>query len=97
MNPYPFKNSVIVLDNARIHHNAEWIEIVEGLGGRVEFLPPYSPDFNPIELTFGTIKAWLQRYRYFVEAVDNPTYAIMMACAEITPEMAQSFFEASIY
>lgn len=91
------KNSVIVLDNARIHHNAEWIEIVKGLGGRVEFLPPYSPDFNPIELAFGTIKTWLQRYRDFVETLDDTKYALMIACTEITPEMAQSFFEASIY
>ena len=44
MNPYPLKNSVIVLDNARIHHNAEWFKIVEGLGGHVKFLPAYLPD-----------------------------------------------------
>jgi len=97
MNPYPLENSVIVLDNARIHHNAEWIEIVEGLGGRVEFLPPYSADFNPIELAFGTIKKWLQRHNHFIEMLDDPTYALMLACAEITPEKAQSFFEGSIY
>jgi transposase len=97
MNPYPLKNSVIVLDNARIHHNAEWIKIVEGLGGHVKFLPAYSPDFNPIELAFGFIKAWLQRHRAFVEILDDSAYALMMACAEITPEMAQCFFNASIY
>ena len=61
MNPFPGKNSVLVMDNARIHHNAEWVSIIEELGGRVLFLPPYSPDFNPIKLAFSTIKAWLQR------------------------------------
>ena len=81
-----------MLDNARIHHNAEWIDLVEGLGTRIEFIPPYSPDFNPIELAFGTIKAWLQKHNYFVEALDDSKYAIMMACAQITPQMAQSFF-----
>ena len=60
MNPFPGKNSVLVMDNARIHHNAKWISVIEELGGRVLFLPPYSPDFNPIKLAFSTIKAWLR-------------------------------------
>ena len=57
MNRYPGLNSVLVLDNARIHYDEEWISIVDGLGGHVLFLPPYSPDFNPIETVFSVIKA----------------------------------------
>ena len=30
---------------------------------RLEFIPPYSPDLTPIEQTFSTLKAWLQRHR----------------------------------
>jgi transposase len=30
---------------------------------KIEFLPPYSPDFNPIELCFSALKGWLKRYR----------------------------------
>ena len=56
MNPYPGDNSVIVMDNARIHHDNELITLLEGLGCRIVFLPPYSPDFNPIETAFLTIK-----------------------------------------
>ena len=41
-------------------YNTEWISVIEELGGHVLFLPPYSPDFNPIESAFSTIKAWLQ-------------------------------------
>ena len=59
MLPFPQKNSVLVMDNARIHHNVKIISIVEEFGGRVLFLPPYSPDFNPIELAFSVIKSWL--------------------------------------
>ena len=44
MNPYPGKNSVIILDNAKIHHDENLIEILEELGCHVVFLPPYSPD-----------------------------------------------------
>ena len=37
---------------AELFFDEEWISVVEGLGGRVLFLPPYSPDFNPIEKAF---------------------------------------------
>ena len=39
MNAYPGDNSVIVMDNARIYHNNELIELFKGLGYRVVFLP----------------------------------------------------------
>ena len=61
MNRFPGNNSVLVLDNARIHYDDWWISIVEDLGGRVEFLPPYSPDFNPIEQAFSWLKGWLKK------------------------------------
>jgi len=93
MRPYPEKNSVLVLDNARIHHNPEWIEIVESMGCRVEFLSPYSPDFNPIELAFNQIKVWLKRNRDFVAAFDDdPMYPIKIAFTYITSETATGFF-----
>jgi hypothetical protein len=38
----------------------------------VKYLPPYSPDFNPIELTFATLKAWIRRhYHYLRPAYQN--------------------------
>jgi transposase len=97
MNPFPGKNSVLVMDNARIHHNAEWISVIEELGGRVLFLPPYSPDFNPIELAFSTIKAWLRRNSDFVHACRDHIYPLLLACTQITPEMAKGYFNKSIY
>ena|SRR5438128_9281928 len=97
MNPFSGKNSVLVMDNARIHHNTEWVSMIEELGGRVLFLPPYSPDFNPIELAFSTIKAWLQRNNEFTNACNDPTYPLLLACAQITPEMAKGYFNKSIY
>ena len=97
MNAYPGNNSVIVMDNARIHHDNELIELLEGLGCRVVFLPPYSPDFNPIETAFSTIKSWIRRNRDFMEACNDPIYALLVACSQITPQMAKSYFEESIY
>jgi len=57
MNPYPENNSVIIMDNARIHHDSELIALLKELGCHVVFLPPYSPDYNPIETAFSTIKS----------------------------------------
>ncbi|PKK64222.1 hypothetical protein RhiirC2_787830 [Rhizophagus irregularis] len=45
MNSYPSNNSVIIIDNARIHHDADLILLLEGLECHVIFLLPYSPDY----------------------------------------------------
>jgi len=97
MNPYPGKNSVLVMDNAKIHHNEEMINVIKSVGCRVLFLPPYSPDFNPIELAFSTLKSWIKRNKDFMETCPDSEFAIIAACSQITPMMAKSFFEKSIY
>jgi transposase len=48
--------SVVVLDNARIHHGGEILALVERAGCSLLYLPPYSPDYNPIELVWSWIK-----------------------------------------
>ena len=57
MNPYPAKHSVLVMDNACIYHNDNLIKAVEEIGGWILYLPPYSPDYNPIEFVFSTVKS----------------------------------------
>lgn len=42
-------NDIVILDNAQAHKDYRFIAAVEARGARVEFLPPYSPDLNPIE------------------------------------------------
>jgi transposase len=59
MNKWPHPNSVLVIDKAAIHKVPGIRELIEEHGARLLFLPLYSPDFNPIELAFPTIKAWL--------------------------------------
>lgn len=51
---------VLVLDNARIHQSHSLRQAVEEAGHRLLFLPPYSPDFNPIELVWGWLKNWVR-------------------------------------
>jgi len=47
---------IVILDNAAPHHDARVISLVEARGGRVEYLPPYSPDLNPIESAWAIAK-----------------------------------------
>jgi transposase len=69
------------------------LSLTRAPGAKLIYLPPYSPDFNPIEQSFHTIKAWLRRHE--AEAV-NPNvrpWLIHQASSSITPEMAQGWIE----
>ncbi len=54
---------VVVLDNLAVHKQAEVRHAIEQAGAQLRFLPPYSPDFNPIELAFAKLKAFLRAAR----------------------------------
>ena len=49
-------NDVLILDNAMLHKTSRTRELIEAAGARLLFLPPYSPDYNPIEHDFANIK-----------------------------------------
>ena len=51
------KNSVVIMDNAAFHKSLKTKEILAEHGHELEFLPPYSPDFNPIEHKWAQAKA----------------------------------------
>lgn len=53
---------ILVMDNCSIHHGEEVRELCEINGFEIEYLPPYSPDLNPIEFTFNTLKIWIKRH-----------------------------------
>jgi transposase len=57
---------VVVMDNCSIHVKREVVDLIQSEGHLVEYLPPYSPDFNPIELTFALIKAWIKRHYWMM-------------------------------
>jgi transposase len=54
------QGDVVVLDNLRAHKVKGVREAIEARGARLLYLPPYSPDFNPIELAFAKLKALLR-------------------------------------
>ena len=52
---------VVIIDNLSSHKRASVRELIEAAGARLLFLPPYSPDFNPIEKAFARLKALLRK------------------------------------
>lgn len=52
---------VLIIDNARFHKSKKVIALVEAVGCRVIFLPPYSPDLNPIEHHWAAVKHGIRK------------------------------------
>lgn len=50
----------VVMDNASFHKSQKTIELIESVGCNVIFLPPYSPDLNPIEKFWANMKRWIE-------------------------------------
>ena len=54
------RGDILVMDNLSAHTGETIRQLIEAQGARLEFLPPYSPDFNPIELCWSKVKAALR-------------------------------------
>jgi len=57
------RGDVVVLDNLAVHKHPDALRQIEAAGAMLRFLPPYSPDFNPIEQAFAKLKAFLRAAR----------------------------------
>jgi transposase len=86
---------VVVMDNLGAHTSA-WVErAIEAAGARVIYLPPYSPDFNPIEQCWSKIKTFLRAAKARTrEALDD---AITRALRTITADDAAGWFTHAGY
>jgi transposase len=51
---------VVIMDNASFHKSQKTTELIESVGCKLLFLPPYSPDFNPIEKFWANMKRWIK-------------------------------------
>lgn len=75
---------VVIMDNLRAHKSPEVQKAIESVGATVRYLPPYSPDFNPIECMWskvkGIIRSWEARtFETIVEAVGKAISAVTAA------------------
>ncbi len=82
---------IVLMDNLSVH-KGKWVrEIIERRGCQLWFLPPYSPDFNPIEEAFSKVKALLRRAQARVlEALFEATEEALLA---ISAQDARGYFE----
>jgi len=93
MNPFPGPHSVIVVDNASIHHNYRVVEIQDEFKIKVLYLPPYSPTFNPIESAFSKVKKYISRHSdaLLKQGLSN-NEIVYNAIESVTPEDAHAYF-----
>lgn len=81
---------VVILDNLSAHKVAGVEQLIAATGARLLYLPPYSPDFNPIEQAWSKIKQWLRSAKArSVEALEG---AIAEALRAVTADNALAWF-----
>lgn len=81
---------VVVWDNLSVHKSVVARQQIEAAGGSVVFLPPYSPDFNPIELAFSKLKQHVRRANQ--RTVSGLWEAIGEGLSRITAQDAQGWY-----
>lgn len=86
---------IVVMDNLGSHKGKAVREAIEAAGARLLFLPPYSPDFNPIENAFAKLKALLRKAAE--RTVDGLWAAIGILLDAFTPKECANYFKAAGY
>jgi len=92
LSPSLGEGDIVVMDNLRVHYDQEAIRLIEQCGARVLFLPPYSPDFNPIEKMWSKIKSLLRKFE--ARTQEELSDAIAKAFRTVTPEDANGWFSS---
>ena len=82
---------VVAMDNLSSHKGGRVRELIEGKGCQLLYLPPYSPDLNPIEEAFAKLKAWLRKAE--ARTREALIEAMGWALAAVTTKDAHGFFE----
>ena len=86
---------IVVMDNLGSHKGADVRAAIEAAGARLLYLPPYSPDFNPIENAFSKLKAMLRKAAE--RTVDGLWNRIGALLPSFTPQECANYFSAAGY
>ena len=86
---------IVIMDNLSSHKGSQVREMIETAGARLLFLPPYSPDFNPIELAFAKLKAMLRKAAQ--RTVEGLWTTIGQLIDTFNPEECANYFNAAGY
>jgi transposase len=89
------KGDVVIMDNLSSHKGPKVAQLIAEAGAELRFLPPYSPDMNPIEKAFSKLKAFLRK---IAERTVAGLIAALDACADIfKPTECENYFRACGY
>jgi transposase len=86
---------IVIMDNLTSHKGPSVRDMIEAAGAELRYLPPYSPDFNPIENAFSKLKALLRKAAE--RTVDGLWSAIGNLIKLVTPAESQNYFAAAGY
>ena len=86
---------VVILDNLSSHKSAKAAQILKQRGAWFLFLPPYSPDLNPIEMAFSKLKAYLRATK--ARTIDALWKAIGNICDLYSPSECWNYLKAAGY
>ena len=89
------KGDIVILDNLSSHKSHAAEKAIRAKGAWLLFLPPYSPDLNPIEMAFSKLKAHLRARA--VRTIDDLWQAIGDICNLFEPAECSNFFKAAGY
>jgi transposase len=86
---------IVIMDNLPAHRGAAIRTAIQATGATLRLLPPYSPDFNPIENAFAKLKAILRKAA--ARTIDELWTAIRGALPSFTPRECANYFTAAGY
>ena len=86
---------IVVMDNLPAHKVSGVRDAIEAAGASLRYLPPYSPDFNPIEMAFSKLKATLRKAA--ARTIPNLWRVIATAIDDFTPTECRNYFAATGY
>jgi transposase len=89
------EDDVVIMDNLPAHKGPSVRQLIEAAGANLLYLPPYSPDFNPIENAFAKLKALLRKAAE--RTVEGLWSAIAKLIDLVTPQECQNLFAAAGY
>ena len=86
---------LVIMDNLPAHKRTGIRAAIEAAGARLRYLPPYSPDFNPIENAFAKLKALIRKAA--ARTLDDLWIAIRDALPQFTAAECANYFSAAGY
>jgi transposase len=86
---------IVILDNLPVHKHGAARLAIEAVGATLRFLPPYSPDWNPIEQLFAKLKAWFRAQR--PRSFDDVCTAFAAALPSFSAEECRRYIRHCCY